>query len=142
MTQLTKFMDEMEPFDILFRNFFDADAFYMPIKESSFKYPVDIYEENNMLQFEIAVTGINKEDINIEEDNNILRVIYNKNEESDNESKNYIKRSIAKRSFNFGWKISDKFDLTKIEASMENGILKISIPKSEKEAIKKTISIK
>ena len=36
---------------------------------------------------------------------------------------------LAKRSFNLGYKIAAKFDLSKIEAKMENGLLHIySIP--------------
>lgn len=40
-----------------------------------------------------------------------------------------------------GYKIAPKFDLTKISAEMENGLLKISIPLT-KEAKPKAIKIK
>ena len=44
------------------------------------------------------------------------------------DNKNYYHRGIAKRSFNLGWKIDSKYDLSKADASFENGLLKIYIP--------------
>ena len=144
MTNLVKFMKhEMEPFDLLFRNFFDADAFFMPAINTETKYPVDIHENETALNFEIAVPGLNKQDIQIEEEDGVLRVSYEKKEEENNEGKHYIQRKIAKKAFNFGWKISDKFDLKQIEAEMDKGILRISIPKGEeKQQLKNAIEIK
>ena len=76
---------------------------------------------------------------------NCLKVSYTKpNIESNNsdiDAGEYIHKGIAKRSFNLGWKISPKFDLTKIKASMENGLLKIEIPVTP-ESKPKTITIK
>jgi len=53
----------------------------------------------------------------------------------------YIHKGIAKRSFDLGWKISPKFDLSKISASMENGLLRLEVPVSP-ESKPKTITIK
>jgi HSP20 family protein len=148
-THLAKFLDHnlAEPWDIMFRNLFETDSFFLPAINANFKYPVDILEDEKSLNIEIAVAGIEKDDIEIEEQDGVLRVTYNKQEEEDNcEEKHYIQRSIAKRAFNFGWRISeDKFNLKKIDAKMDKGILKISIPKfdeEEKPLIKNTIKIK
>jgi HSP20 family molecular chaperone IbpA len=53
----------------------------------------------------------------------------------------YIHKGIAKRSFNLGWKIDSKFDLKKIVAKFENGLLTIGIPFA-KESQVKLINIK
>ena len=139
MTNLTRFMrNEMEPWfsdplDVLFRNFFDSNSFFLPVTQADFKYPVDIHETEKSLNIEIAVAGLDKDDISIEEEDRVLRISYNKKEE-ENKDKHYLQRSIAKRSFCFDWKIADdKFDLKKIDATMEKGILKISIPKYEED---------
>ena len=147
-SQLAKFLDHntCEPWDILFRNFFDTDSFFLPAINADFKYPVDIHEDEKSLNIEIAVAGLDKEDISIEEQDGVLRVSYNKQKEDSSEDKHYIQRSIAKRSFNFGWRISEeKFNLKKIDAEIDKGILKINIPKFEEEQkslIKNTIKIK
>lgn len=136
--QLAKLMHNEFPmlndWDVLFRNFFDNDSFFTPALNAQVKYPMDIHEDEKSLNIEIAVAGLNKEDISITECGGLLRISYDKEGENDAEGKHYIQKSIAKRSFNFGWKISEKFDCKKIEASMEKGILRISIPKTEEKA--------
>jgi HSP20 family molecular chaperone IbpA len=150
MTQLMRQFHggALEPFDILFRNFFDADTFFSPLADTKPKYPIDIYENDNGLQFDVAVVGFCEKDINIEvTDGDILRISYEKEDQNEDykeygpSDKNYIHQGIAKRSFNFGWKISNKFDLKDISATIENGLLSIHIPHAE-EAKPKKITIK
>ena len=43
----------------------------------------------------------------------------------------YIHKGIAKRSFNLGWKIDSKFNLSSATAEFKNGLLQIVIPYSE-----------
>lgn len=149
MTELTRFIrSEIEPFDVLFKNFFDNRDFFSPAVQTNFNYPVDIFESENAIHINIAIPGIDKEDINIEEHGGILNVSYDKKEscnsiEKENEEKRWIKRGITRKSFKMGWKISDKFNLKKIEAEMDNGLLQISIPRSEEKTItKQSIQIK
>jgi len=117
---------ERNPFDILVRNFFQDASQFTPLAETKVPHPVDIYTTDTQLVFDIAATGIAKEDLEIQTQNNTLRVNYNKaKEETDVD---YIHKGIAKRSFNLGWKIDSKFDLTKANAKFENGLLSIAIP--------------
>ena len=130
---------ERTPFDILFRNFFQDQGQYVPmVEKNKVSHPVDLYETEKGLNFDIACTGISKDEIEIQLNGDILRVNYDRNEEDDKE---YIYKGIAKRSFNLGWKIARRFDLTKIEGSMKDGLLKLFIPLTP-ESKPKTISIK
>ncbi|MFA5152663.1 MAG: Hsp20/alpha crystallin family protein [Clostridia bacterium] len=145
MTNLARFLDhnEMEPWDILFKDLFNRNSFFLPVVDSKTSYPVDIREEEKGLVFDIAVAGINKEDINIDECDNVLTIAYTKEDGGEIDGKNYIHKSIARRSFNFAWKISDKYDLKHIEAAMDKGILTVLVPKAEsKEVTKQKIQIK
>lgn len=144
MTPLPRRLNhDIEPFDLLFRNFFETESFFKPVVDSRPKYPVDIYETDEGLQFDIAVVGLDENDINIEIiDGDTLSISYNKNEFEDSEyEQRYIHQGIAKRSFKLGWKISHKFDLNKIEATVEKGLLNIFIPCAE-ETKPKSITIK
>tara|TARA_Y100001972_G_scaffold105205_1_gene132607 strand:- start:1245 stop:1652 length:408 start_codon:yes stop_codon:yes gene_type:complete len=116
---------EPSPFDILVRNFFTDGSRYQPLPETKLQHPVDIYQIDKGLAIDIACTGISKEEIEIQIQDNILRVNYDK---SKNENLEYIHKGIAKRSFNLGWKIDSKFDLGKANAKFENGLLAINIP--------------
>ena len=117
---------ERNPFDILVRNFFQDASQYRPLAESKLPHPVDIYERDNGLGLDIACTGIFKEDIEILIEGNIIRVNYDKPQ--DVGAGEYIHRGIAKRSFNLGWKIDSRFNLSKATADFKNGLLQIIIP--------------
>ena len=124
---------EPSPFDILVRNFFTEGSRYQPLPETKLQHPVDIYQTDKGLEIDIACTGISKEEIEIQIQDNILRVNYDK---SKNENLEYIHKGIAKRSFNLGWKIDSKFDLGKANAKFENGLLAINIPFSKRSELK------
>ena len=117
---------ERNPFDILVRNFFQDAGAYRPLAESKLPHPVDIYERDNGLGLDIACTGISKEDIEILIEGNIIRVNYNKPQEED--LGEFIHKGIAKRSFNLGWKIDSRFNLSKATAGFKNGLLQVIIP--------------
>ena len=69
-----------------------------------------------------------------------LKVEYKKDTNTDNGSE-YIQRNIAKRAFNFGWRISRRFDLTQLEAKLQNGLLHLHAPLAEDNK-PKTVTIK
>jgi len=130
------------PFDVLVRNFFGNELNFQPAEEAKIKHPVDIYETKDGLVIEVACTGISKEDIDISIAGNELRFSYDKDNDPIGETDHhYLYKGIAKRSFNLGYKIAPKFDLSKANAEMENGLLTLRIPLA-KEAMPKTLKIK
>tara|TARA_B100000287_G_scaffold194710_1_gene183923 strand:- start:18 stop:467 length:450 start_codon:yes stop_codon:yes gene_type:complete len=142
----TPFGTRLFPTDLLFKNFFDQASSFQSNVDRKINHPVDIIYTEDALLFEIAAVGLAKKDIDLQvEDGNCLKVSYTKpkieSNSSDIDAGEYIHRGIAKRSFDLGWKISPKFDLTKIKASMENGLLKIEIPVTP-ESKPKSITIK
>jgi HSP20 family protein len=130
-----------DPYDVLFKNFFNNDSFFAPALETKISHPVDIYETQDGLHFEIACTGLSKEDVKINIEGDILRVTYEKDGENEIDVTNYIHKGIARRSFNLGYKISSRFDLQDADAQMINGLLTISIPFAE-QAKPKVLAIK
>ena len=127
------------PFDILFKDFFKSDADYQFADATKINHPVDIYEANQGLNIDIACVGLTKKDIDLTIEGDILRVEYKKDDTSN--TNEYIQRNIAKRAFNFGWRISRRFDLTQLEAKLQNGLLVLHVPLAE-ESRPKTITIK
>jgi HSP20 family protein len=127
------------PFDILFKDFFKAEEEYAPFNQIRVNHPVDIYEANDGLNIDIACVGLSKKDINLTIEGDILRVEYKKDKGSNDAE--YIQRNIAKRSFNFGWRISRRFDLGKLDAKLQNGLLHLFAPLTE-ESKPKTVTIK
>ena len=103
--------------------------------QQKINYPVDIYETETGLRFELAVVGLDKEDLDIQIESDTLRVTHDRVESE--VEKNYLQKGIARRSFDLAWKVAAKYDLTKLEAKMDKGLLIIDIPYSESKAPKK-----
>ena len=119
-----------DPFEVLFKNFFETDSLFNSLSSCKYEYPVDIFEDKNGLHIEIAAVGVSIENVDLTiEDGNILRVksIKSTVKETDSHLTEYHK-GITKRSFNFGWKIGKSFNIDAIEASMDKGLLEILIP--------------
>ena len=133
-------MSTLFPYDLLFRDFFKSELDFQPAASAKIQHPVDIFETKNGLHFEIACTDLSKSDIELNIEGDILKISYNKIPEQ-YEDRHYIHSGIAKRSFNLGYKIASKFDLSKAEAMMENGLLAIRIPYAD-EAKPKMLKIK
>ena len=130
----------LSPFDILVKNFFQSEEQFQTPNNKIINHPVDIYEDDDGIYFDIACTGLNKKQVNVNVENDILKVSYKK-ESTTLVDKHVHFSGIAKRSFDLGWKIARRFDLSKIEASMKDGLLKLFIPLTP-ENKPKSVSIK
>ena len=132
MTQLQHWA--MDPFDIVWKNFLDVNSPFNTL-DNKINYPVDIYEIENGLRFELAVVGLNQEDLDIQVEGDTLRITHDR--KAADEYRPYIQRGIARRSFDLAYKVAMKFDLTQLTATMDKGLLIIDIPLSEERAPKK-----
>jgi len=136
----TQFLERFyNPYDLLFRNLFDTGAAFIPATEAKQQYPINIFEDETGLTFELACTGIPKEAIEIKLEGDMITFSYDK-EKNPEPKRNYIHRGIAKRSFNLAYKLGTKFDPKKANASFDNGLLIVSIPFA-KEAQPKVLKI-
>ena len=120
-------------------DFFD-DFAPMP-RMGKFDMKCDIYEKGGNVHIELDVPGYNKDEIKLDVDDGILTIEATKNEEKEDEGKNYYRKERVygtfKRQFNVG-----NIDESKIEAKFNNGVLKITLPKEAKKESKKLIEIK
>jgi len=132
MTQLAHW--GIDPFDIVWKNFLDVNSSFNSI-EHKINYPVDIYEIENGLRFELAVVGLDQEDLQILIEGDTLRITHDR--KTTETERTYIQKGIARRSFDLAYKVAAKFDLNKLTATMDKGLLIIDIPVSEERAPKK-----
>lgn len=119
-------------FDLLFKDLFSQTSTFTPSTLSKPPHPLNIFYDDEGLHFEVACTGLTKKDVSITVEEDILKINYSKPEDGKNIHPGTIVRTLSKKSFNIAYKISSKYDLSKIEASLENGLLEIFIPTSEK----------
>jgi HSP20 family protein len=136
---------DMDAFDVLFKNFFNNQSFFEPVVDTRIGHPVDIYENETGLHFEIAGTGLTKDDINVLIEGDVLRVSYDRKEDEkccDVNNCKYHHRGISRKSFNLGYRIPlSKYDISKAEAGMKHGLLRIDIPINE-DAKPKSLTVK
>ena len=132
----------VSPFDILAKNFFNTSSSFKPIEKGVFSTPIDIYVKDEGLIFEVACTGIPKEDIGVSTEHDILKITHNKKEDIEEGEKSYILKSITRKAFDYAYKISSDFQLSEVEASYRNGLLVIMIPRKIKKPEVNTVKIK
>jgi HSP20 family protein len=130
------------PLDVLVKNFFDKDAIFDKPSRQAVPHPIDVYESEQGLTFEVACVGLDKKDVSIAIEEDILKVSYKKGEDQQTtDDKRYYHTGVRKSSFDFGWKVARRFNLSKASAEMQNGLLCIQIPYAA-EAKPKTLTIK
>ena len=128
LEKTVKHINPENPFDLLFRNFFETNTGFLPAIEAKFPHPVDIYETDLGLHFEVACTGLEKSDIDLSLEGDVVRISHTREKDSTSTGTKFIHKGIAKRSFNLGYKISSKYNLSKATAEMKNGLLNVSVP--------------
>lgn len=132
MTYIKSF--DLDPFDLLWKDFFNTTSHFSDIATRKVTHPTDIYETETGIVIEVAVVGLDKKDIDIQSEGDVLRIKYNRPELDE---KTAIYRGIKRGSFDLAWKIANKFDLSKLTATLEKGLLILEIPLSEIKAPKK-----
>ena len=121
--------------------FFD-DPFFSESRHNEIM-KTDIKEGENEYTLEIEMPGIKKENVKIELSKGYLTISAENNNEVEEKEKNYIRKERRYGSFTRSFYVGDKVEMNDINASMDNGILSITVPKEEsEEPEKKYIEIK
>ncbi|VBB46898.1 Heat shock protein Hsp20 [uncultured Paludibacter sp.] len=107
---------------------------------------VNVKENENEYQIEVAVPGFDKKDFKIEVHNDVLSISSEKKENSEEKDENgrYTKREFSYQSFCRSFTLPHTVDGEKIEANYDKGILNVVIPKREEAKPKapRTVEIK
>jgi HSP20 family protein len=108
---------------------------------------VNVKETDDAFELEVAAPGMNKQDFKVELDNNLLVISAykeHKNEEQD-ENGNFARREFNYQSFTRTFSLPERLVKgDEISAKYHDGILYISVPKTEEAKVKpaKQIEIK
>lgn len=136
----------MALFPRLMPNYLDGvfDDFFTPVRgDEMSRMKCDIYEKDGIYTMEMDIPGFNRDDVKIEvDDNDYLTITAEKTMESNDSDKNYVRKERSYGKYQRSFYVGD-IDKENIDASFENGILKVMMPKKEEEkSSKKTIEIK
>jgi HSP20 family protein len=97
---------------------------------------VNILSTENTTEIRLAIPGISKGDIEINFENNILKIESKKKIEEKTENKAaYLIKEFDYSNFKTEYKISAKVDINNLSAKMVDGILSINLPVKNEERI-------
>lgn len=128
-------------FNSLVNSFFNQDVEETFPGHSFFKPSTDIMETEQSFEVNIALAGIKKEDIKIEVNDGVLTVSGERKSNTEKKEDKFHLSEITYGKFTRRFSLPEQVNQDKIEASVEDGILHLSIPKSEK-VKPKLISVK
>ncbi len=99
---------------------------------SEFKPIVDVWEDDVNVYFEFELPGVKKEDIKISiNDDNVLIVSGEKKIDPNIDNKTCCRSERIYGHFHRAFQLSDDLNTSKVKAQFENGVLRISIAKTE-----------
>ena len=124
---LARLHDEM---DDLFRGFFED--WEMPTWGRGRWPAIDIAEKEEAFMVKAEVPGCKAEDIDISVHGNVLTISGEKKQEEEKKEKGYYHTERSYGSFRRNLVLSSDIDPDKIEAVCKDGVLSVTLPKSEK----------
>lgn len=116
---------------------FDSDRFFntkqnrWQVDAEAVSPKVNVTEDENFFHLEAETPGMKDKDISIEVHNGVLTIKSHKENDSETEKESYHIREFSSQSFERSFKLSDRVDTEKVSAKIDNGVLKVDLPKHE-----------
>ena len=104
---------------------------------------VNIKEDDDNFEVEVAVPGLKRDDFNIELENDVLKISSENKSKSETDDNNYMRREFRYSSFKRTFSLPEnKIDGDKVEAKYTDGVLHVTLPKREEAKPKPVRAIK
>ena len=118
--------DPFAELNALQKQFF-GDDWLSPLKGVNIP-TTDVYtNDNNQMIVEAHLPNFNQDDVNIQVDDGALIIQAERHEKEEDKSKKYVVRE-SSSSFYRRIQLPDRADMDKIEAHLDDGILKVAVP--------------
>lgn len=121
----------------------DIDSFFSsterPHVAASFPL-MNVYDEGNSLVITAELPGMTREDVTISFADGLLTVSGKRTQPAAAKDMNSVRRERPEGEFSKSVRVPSKVDVDKISATLHNGVLTVTLPKSE-EAKPKVISV-
>lgn len=123
--------DPFAEMNALQKQFFgeDWDSWFKPMKGLQLA-TTDVYTKDNNLMVEAHLPNFEDKDVDVSVDNGVLEIKAEKHEKEEDKKKQYVLRE-SSSSFYRRLHLPQRALSDKIEAHMEDGILKVTVPLKE-----------
>lgn len=130
------------PLSDLFQDLFgDTAKEKMEYKNYECAPSANILEKNDGFELQLAIPGIQKEEVKINLEKNVLNISSEKEAEKTDENSRYTRKEFVYGTFCRSFTLPDTIDTDNIGADFKDGILKITLPKKVDTKISKEIKI-
>ncbi len=119
-----------EPFDGMEKTFEEMNAL-MPRGQGNIVPPIDMYETKDAVVVETPLAGVDPSKVEISIENGMLTIKGTMERKTEVEDKNYYRKEMRSGSIFRQVALPARVEEGKAEASCDNGILKILMPKVE-----------
>jgi HSP20 family protein len=121
--------------------FFDTDQFFgfprIHGEQTSILPKVNVIEKDEAFHMEAETPGMTQKDVLIEFHDGVLTLKGNREQNSHSDKNDYRIHEFNKQNFARSFRLSDQIDSENVVARMDQGILKVTLPKKEKAKPKK-----
>lgn len=128
-------------FSNLIDRFFNESASRSGGSAYSFVPRVDVVENEKAFEIQVAVPGLNKDDIKLDLNDNLLTISGERKFTKERKENNFHSFETQYGTFRRSFSLPENVDGSKISAQYVNGILEITVPKDEKKIVKTTIKV-
>jgi len=122
-------------------NFFDDDFFQALPNRTGVIPAVNIKEDEKNYFLELAVPGLDRKDLKIDINEDVLTVSSEIKNEAEENKDGYKRKEFSYSSFCRSFYIPENVNRDKIEANYKDGVLSVGLPKQEEEKNKITRQI-
>jgi HSP20 family protein len=126
----------------LWSSLFDDDFFPVVPSRSTSMPAVNIREDEKRFTLDLAVPGIDKKDLNIEINEDVITISSEQKMEKEESHDDFKRREFSYTSFCRSFYLPENVNKEKIEANYKDGILSVVLPKDEEEKAKLSKQIK
>ena len=143
---LIKFNDRFPLSTSVFNNFLNAEDFFNDdfFAKDSLMPAMNVKENSNDFEVELAAPGFAKEDFKVTIDKNGLHISADKEVEKEEKEEGYLRKEFNYNSFKRSLRLPESVNLDKkVKANYKHGVLKMSLLKKEETKImsKKVIEV-
>ena len=138
---MVRFNLSTRPTTSLLDTFFMDDFFNDRFTPCSSFAGVDVIKNESGYELHVDLPGVIKDDIIIDMKDDILSIKVSAQEENETKEKNYVIRQRSTRQFSRSFKVAGVQE-DNINASYENGVLKLELPFKEKVEVSRKIEVK
>ncbi|MFH1942155.1 MAG: Hsp20/alpha crystallin family protein [bacterium] len=119
--------------------FFNDFGLNLGEQDTVWSPPVDVSETEKTYEIKAEMPGMDKKDIKVSFNDNVLTLSGEKNQEKDEKKKNYRRMERVYGRFERSFRLPLKVKSEEIKANYRNGVLTVEIPKDEEARVKEVV---